>query len=137
MRIELAKIIDFGVISDPRGDLTFIEGNRNIPFEIKRVYYIYNVPVLTNRGSHAHKNLEQIIIPIAGSFNVKLFDGHKTVDFPLTKPWKSLYIPNGLWREIYNFSEGSISLVLASDYYDESDYIRELSNFKRFTGDNL
>ena len=136
MMLKRAKILDLRRICDPRGDLSFVEGSKDIPFEIKRIYYIFNVPEQAERGAHGHKNLQQLMIPLSGSFNIRLFDGVETLNFRLDDPCKALYIPKGMWRDLYNFSANSICLVLASDYYDENDYFRELSEFMRFNGGN-
>ena len=118
-------------VHDERGSLAVIENN-NCPFEIKRVYYLYDVPSDAYRGGHAHKNLYQIIIPLSGSFEVLLKDGVREEVIYLNKPNKGLLITPGIWREIDNFSSGSVCLVLASEDYDESDYIRSFEDFKLF-----
>lgn len=124
--IDIPKIID----SKGRGKLSFIEKNI-IPFEIKRVYYLYDVPTDANRGGHAHKDLCQLMIALSGSFEIYLDDGKNKKKYMLNKPYKGLYIPNGIWREMHNFSSGSICLVLASDYFEESDYFRNYQDFKK------
>ena len=130
-RHTLCGILSFPVVHDYRGNLTFIEGNRHIPFEIKRVYYLYDVPTGAVRGGHAHRSLEQIIIAMSGSFEVIIDDGYVRTSFFLNRPHYGLYIPPGMWRELVNFSSNSVALVLASMPYDEKDYIREYSTFKR------
>ena len=131
--IKNLKIINIPKISDPqgRGNLSFIEKNI-IPFKIKRVYYLYDVPSDGSRGGHAHKKLNQFLIPLSGSFDVIVDDGSSKKTFTLNKPNKGLYIPNGIWREMENFSSGAICLVLASDYFDESDYFRDYKRFIQF-----
>ena len=131
--INNLQIINIPKISDPkgRGNLSFIEKNI-IPFKIKRVYYLYDVPSDGSRGGHAHKKLNQFLIALSGSFDVKVDDGSSKKTFTLNKPNKGLYIPNGIWREMENFSSGAICLVLASDYFDESDYFREYKRFIKF-----
>lgn len=124
------KIIDLPKIEDPRGNLTFIESNNHIPFEIKRVYYLYDVPGGETRGGHAHKKLHQFIIAANGSFDVILDNGDKKKRFHLNRSYYGLYIKNMIWRELDNFSSGSVCLVLASDFYDEDDYIRDYSIYK-------
>lgn len=124
------KIIDLPKIEDPRGNLTFIEENNHIPFEIKRVYYLYDVPGGETRGGHAHKKLHQFIIAANGSFDVILDNGDKKKRFHLNRSYYGLYIKNMIWRELDNFSSGSVCLVLASDFYDEDDYIRDYSIYK-------
>ena len=131
--IKNLQIINIPKISDPkgRGNLSFIEKNI-IPFKIKRVYYLYDVPSDGSRGGHAHKKLNQFLIPLSGSFDVLVDDGSSKKTFTLNKPNKGLYIPNGIWREMENFSSGAICLVLASDYFDESDYFRDYKIFLQF-----
>ena len=131
--IKNLKIISIPKISDPqgRGNLSFIEKNI-IPFKIKRVYYLYDVPSDSYRGGHAHKKLIQLMIPLSGSFEVLLDDGKKRKKVMLNKPDKGLLIPNGIWREMDNFSSGAICMVLASDNFDESDYFRDYDQFKQF-----
>jgi len=118
-------------IEDPRGNLTFIENNRHIPFSIKRVYYLYDVPGGAERGGHAHKALHQLIIAISGSFDVIISDGNNEKKFTLNRSFQGLYICPMVWRHLNNFSSGAVCLVLASDYYDEADYYRDYSEFKK------
>lgn len=128
-RIDKCKIIDLPKIHDPRGNLTFIEGTKHIPFDIKRVYFLYDVPGGAERGGHAHKDLHQIIIAIAGSFDVVINDGSNTQRFHLNRSYFGLYVCPMIWRELDNFSSGSVCLVLASDYFSEADYIRDFPQF--------
>ena len=128
-RIDKCKIIDLPKIHDPRGNLTFIEGTKHIPFDIKRVYFLYDVPGGAERGGHAHKDLHQIIIAIAGSFDVVINDGSGTQRFHLNRSYFGLYVCPMIWRELDNFSSGSVCLVLASDYFSETDYIRDFPQF--------
>lgn len=123
------KIISLPKISDPRGNLSFIEGKKHIPFEIKRVYYLYDMPAESERGAHGHKELEQLIVPLAGSFEIVVDNGVEKQTFSLRKPWEGLYIPPMMWRELKNFSSGVVCLVLASAYYDEKDYYRDYKEF--------
>lgn len=123
------QYFDLPVISDPRGDLTFLEGNRHIPFDIRRVYYLYNVPVDSERGGHAHRNLEQVVFALSGSFRMQIDDGTNQADVWLNNPRKGLYLKNMIWREIDNFSQGAVCMVLASQFYDEADYYRDYSEF--------
>lgn len=125
-------LIDIPKITDLRGNLAVIEGG-TIPFEMKRVYYLYDVPSGSYRGGHAHKEQLEILIAISGSFNVVLDNGIEKKTITLNKPDRGLLIKNGIWRKLENFSSGSICLVLASDYYNEKDYIREYSNFIEMT----
>ena len=122
------KIIKLPIISEPRGNLAVIE-NDIIPFEMKRVYYLYDVPTGAERGGHAHKNLKQFLIAISGSFDVKLHDGINETTIMLNRPYEGLLINPGMWREINNFSSGAVCLVVASEVYDENDYIRDFEGF--------
>ena len=124
------EIINLPKITDVRGNLTFIEGSRHVPFEIKRVYYLYDVPGGESRAGHAHKSLKQFMVAASGSFDVIVDDGYKRESFHLNRSYYGLYVPNMVWREIEDFSSGSVCLVLASDLYDEGDYIRDYENFK-------
>jgi dTDP-4-dehydrorhamnose 3,5-epimerase-like enzyme len=130
-QIDNCKIINFPKITDYRGNLSFIEENRQIPFEIKRIYYLYDVPSGATRGGHAHKELEQIVIALSGSFDVILDDGNVRRSFFLNRPHYGLYIPPGIWRELENFSSNSVALSLVSKVYDEADYVRDYETFKR------
>ncbi|MGD0405363.1 MAG: FdtA/QdtA family cupin domain-containing protein [Candidatus Bathyarchaeia archaeon] len=129
--LDKCKIVNFPKITDLRGNLSFIEENRQIPFEIKRVYYLYDVPSGATRGGHAHKSLEQIVIALSGSFDVVLDDGSERRKVFLNRPHYGLYIPPGVWRELENFSSNSVALSLVSQLYDETDYIRDYETFKR------
>lgn len=131
MPISDAKLISLPKISDHRGNLTFIEGNKHIPFSIKRVYYLYDVPGGETRGGHAHKELRQFIIALSGSFDVLLDDGKDRKIFTLNRSYYGLYIPQMIWRELENFSSGAVCLTLASLLYDESDYYRDYTEFKK------
>lgn len=125
------KLIQIPKIHDAKGNLSVVEGS-TIPFEIKRVYYLYDVPSTAERYGNAHKQQERVLIALSGSFEVTLKDGQSEQVFTLNKPNQGLYIPNGIWREMRNFSSGSVCLVIASDNYDESDYIREFVDFQSF-----
>ncbi len=116
-------------VHDPRGNLTFIEEVRHVPFEIKRVYYLYDVPGGASRAGHAHRELEQFVIAASGSFDIVLDDGVSKHRFFLNRSYYGLYIAPLMWREIENFSSGSVCLVLTSAYYDEGDYYRDYSEF--------
>jgi dTDP-4-dehydrorhamnose 3,5-epimerase-like enzyme len=129
MGIEQARIINLRKMSDAKGNLTPIEGGADIPFEIRRVYYTYDVPGGETRGGHAHVHLKQFIIAVSGSFDVVLDDGKGQARFFLNRPYFGLYVPLMVWRELVNFSSGSVCLVLASDHYDEADYIRDYDDF--------
>lgn len=123
------QIIDLPKVNDQRGNLTFIEGQSHVPFEIKRVYYLYDVPGGAERGGHAHKKLQQVMIALAGSFDVLLDDGKQKTTVHLNCPYQGLYVSDMTWREMSNFSSGSVCLVLASTEYDESDYYRDYDAF--------
>ncbi len=123
------QLIDIPKIEDRRGNLSFVEKDC-IPFEIKRVYYLYDVPSGAYRGGHAHKEQQAFLIALSGSFDVVLKDGKSSQTIMLNKPDKGLLIPNGIWRELQNFSSGAVCLVLASDVFDEEDYIRNFKTFK-------
>ncbi|CAN4273193.1 WxcM-like, C-terminal [Methylophilaceae bacterium] len=129
MPIEHCKIIELPKISDPRGNLTFIEGNQHIPFDIRRVYYLYDVPGGAERGGHAHKALRQLIVAMSGSFDVILDEGGEKKCFHLNRSYQGLYICPMIWRELDNFSSGSVCMVLASNIYEESDYYREYNEY--------
>ena len=129
IKIDNCKIVEFPKIVDSRGNLTFIENLRHIPFEIKRVYYLYDVPGGSERGGHAHKELEQVIVAMSGSFDVILDDGVQTKRFHLNRSYYGLYVCPMIWRELDNFSSGSVCMVLASIFYDESDYYRNYQEF--------
>ena len=129
MGVENARIIELQKISNPKGNLTPIESGRDIPFEFKRIYYTYDIPGGESRGGNAHRALEQFIIAASGSFNVDLDDGTKRASFFLNRSYYGLYIPPMLWRDLRNFSSGSVALVLASDHFDEADYIRTYDAF--------
>ena len=129
MPLKDCRIIELPKISDPRGNLTFIEGSQHIPFDIKRAYYLYDVPGGSHRGSHAHKNIPQFIVAISGSFDVLLNDGHDKKRFHLNRPFLGLYVCPMMWRDLDNFSSGAVCLVLASKHYSEADYIRDYQEF--------
>ncbi|WP_310379235.1 FdtA/QdtA family cupin domain-containing protein [Flavobacterium sp.] len=125
------QIISLPKIEDRRGNLSVIEGD-TIPFDIKRVYYVYDIPSGAERGGHAHKNLQQFLVALSGSFDVILNNGKQKSTVTLNKPNVGLLIKPGIWRELANFSSGAVCLVVASDVYIEEDYIRNLKEFKRF-----
>ena len=121
--------------SDRKGNLTVVENGKTLPFDVKRAYCMYDIPGGAERGAHAHKNLFQLIVAVSGSFNVILNDGSISREFTLNRPYQGLLVYPGMWRELNNFSSGSVCCVLASDLYDESDYIRDFQEFKRFKND--
>jgi hypothetical protein len=129
MGIKHCKILDLPRINDPRGNLTFIEGGNHIPFDIARTYYLYDVPGGAERGGHGHKELSQFIIAMSGSFDVHLDDGYEKKSYHLNRSYYGLYVSPMIWREIDNFSSGSVCLVLASTPYEASDYYRDYEAF--------
>ena len=129
MSIKNCRNIDLPKVSDPRGNLSFIEGRKHIPFDISRVYYLYDVPEGSERGGHAHRALHQLIFAVAGSFKVHLNDGKNKKTITLERANEGLYICPMIWREIDCFSKGAVCMVLASDYYDEADYYRDFQEF--------
>jgi dTDP-4-dehydrorhamnose 3,5-epimerase-like enzyme len=135
MSPQQCRLINLPKINDPRGNLTFIENERHIPFEIKRVYYLYDVPGGSMRAGHAHKTLHQFLIAMSGSFDVTVDDGQQKMKFHLNRSYCGLYIPPMIWREIDNFSSGSVCLALASDLFDEADYYRQYPAFKNAVQD--
>ncbi len=118
--------------SDDKGNLTVVENSKTIPFEVKRVYYLYDVPGGGSRGAHAHKDLQQLIVAASGSFDVTIDDGNVKRTFTLNRPYQGLLIVPGIWRDLNNFSSGSVCMVLASEKYDENDYIRDYNDFINF-----
>jgi dTDP-4-dehydrorhamnose 3,5-epimerase-like enzyme len=129
MSLSGCEIIELPKINDPRGNLTFVENQTHIPFDIKRVYYTYDVPGGAERGGHAHKELKQLIIAMSGSFDITLDDGFEKQKFHLNRSYFGLYVCSMIWREIDNFSSGSVCMVLASEFFDEADYYREYQDF--------
>jgi oxalate decarboxylase/phosphoglucose isomerase-like protein (cupin superfamily) len=133
--IKKPKIIELPKILDKRGNLSFFESNNQIPFEIKRTYWIYDVPGGEVRGSHAFKDSEEIIIALSGSFDVVLHDGDQEVKYSLNRSYHGLYVPNMLWRRLDNFSTNSLALIVSSIAYEEDDYIRKFDDFKKLTNE--
>ena len=129
MSLDNCKILELPKIQDNRGNLTFIEAGRHVPFDFKRAYFLYDVPGGSTRGGHAHKELHQIVIAMSGSFDIELSDGVNTTRFHLNRSYFGLYIPPMVWREMDNFSSGSVALVLASDFYSEEDYFRDFPEY--------
>ena len=129
MTIEHCKLIELPKISDPRGNLSFIEAGQHVPFDIKRVYYLYDVPGGSDRGSHAHKTLHQFIVAMSGSFDVVLDDGRSQKRFHLNRSYYGLYVCPMMWRYLDNFSSGAVCMVLASAHFNERDYIRDHADF--------
>jgi hypothetical protein len=126
------KILDLPKIEDPRGNLTFIEEENHIPFIIKRVYWIYDVPGGQKRGGHAFMEQQEFIVALSGSFDVIVQNAKEKHAFSLNRSYYGLYIPNGLWRKLENFSTNSVALVLSSTYFNEKDYIRDFEDYKQW-----
>ena len=129
MMLSDCRLIELPRIQDARGNLTFIEGGGHVPFQLERVYYLYDVPGGAERGGHAHRALHQLIIAIAGSFDVVLDDGRQKARYHMNRSYTGLYVCPMMWRELDNFSSGSVCLVLASNKYDEADYYRDYPAF--------
>lgn len=128
------RLIDIPKIHDVRGNLSVVEGN-TIPFDIKRVYYLYDIPSGAKRGGHAHIDQEELLISLSGSFEIILKDGENEMLVTLNRPNVGLLIPKGIWRELQNFSAGSVCLVITSDLFDENDYIRDYATFESYKAD--
>ena len=128
----LGRLIDLPRITDPRGNLTVAEGMDMVPFDIKRAYWVYDVPGGESRGGHAHKHLSQLLIAVSGSFSVTLDNGREHTTFLLNHPWQGLLIEPNTWRTLDDFSSGAVCLVLASDHYEETDYIYDYNEFLKY-----
>ena len=126
------SIIEMNKHHSDKGNLTVVENSKTIPFDVKRVYYLYDIPGGESRGAHAHRELKQLVIAASGSFDVVLDDGNVKRTITLNRPYQGLLIVPGIWRELINFSSGAVCLVLASHKYDEKDYIRDYENFKNY-----
>ena len=133
MSLIEAKILNLPKITDSRGNLTFIEADNHIPFEIKRVYWIYDVPGGEIRGGHAFKEQQEFIVALSGSFDIVLDDGREKKIFHLNRSYNGLFVPKGIWRQMENFSTNSLALVLSSTEYNINDYILNYSKFKKYT----
>ena len=129
MSLSDCRIVELPKIQDARGNLSFIESGRHVPFEMKRVYYLYDVPGGADRGAHAHKKLHQFIVAMSGSFDVVLDDGQQRQRFHLNRSYNGLYICPMMWRYLDNFSSGAVCMVLASEFYDVTDYYRDYDQF--------
>ncbi|WP_339342972.1 FdtA/QdtA family cupin domain-containing protein [uncultured Polaribacter sp.] len=134
--IKGVKIIDLPKIKDSRGNLSFFENSNQIPFDIKRTYWIYDVPGGEIRGSHAFKESHEFIVALSGSFDVVLHDGEKEVKFNLNRSYYGLYVPNLLWRRVENFSTNSLALIVSSIPYNSNDYIRDFDEYKKLKNEN-
>lgn len=132
MQSSKGYIIDLPKIVDPRGNLTVAEGLKDVPFEVKRVYWTYDVPSGESRGGHAHRCCEEFIVAVSGSFDVTLDDGRDRRTFHLNHPYQGLYVGTGIWRTLDDFSSGAVCLVLASEGFEEEDYIREYDDYTEY-----
>lgn len=132
MQSSKGYIIDLPKIVDPRGNLTVAEGLKDVPFEVKRVYWTYDVPSGESRGGHAHRRCEEFIVAVSGSFDVTLNDGRERRTFHLNHPYQGLYVGTGIWRTLDDFSSGAVCLVLASERFEEEDYIREYDDYTEY-----
>jgi hypothetical protein len=130
----IGKIIDLPKVTDPRGNLTFAEGADRVPFEIKRAYWVYDVPAGESRGGHAHKRLRQLIIALSGSFHVTLDNGRERETILLNHPFQGLLVETNTWRTLDDFSSGAVCLVLASEHYEAEDYIEDYDEFLKYVG---
>lgn len=132
----IGKIIDLPKIVDPRGNLTVAEQMKNVPFDIARVYWTYDIPAGERRGGHAHRTCEEVIIAVSGSFDVMTDDGHEQKTYHLNHPYQGLYVGTGVWRTLEDFSSGAVCLVLASELFDEDEYIYDKDEFKKLYADD-
>jgi bifunctional acetyl transferase/isomerase len=130
--MSIGKLIDLPKIVDPRGNLTVAEGLKNVPFDIKRVYWLYDIPAGEGRGGHAHKQIKQLLIAVSGSFHVTLDNGKEKQTYLLNHPYQALLIDTGIWRTLDDFSSGAVCVVLASDWYEEEDYIYDYNDFLKY-----
>lgn len=126
---DMPRIISLPRIHDPRGNLTFAQGGSQLPFDLKRAYWVYDVPAGEERGGHSHREQVEFVVAVAGSFDVNVYDGFSWKRFTLNRPFEGLLIPAGIWRTLDNFSSGAVCVVLASDCYAESDYVRDFDEF--------
>lgn len=129
-RIADIQLLDFPKVLDERGNLSFIQNSDQIPFDIERIYLIYDVPGGAIRGGHAYRQNQEVIIAISGSFDLVVNDGQSKVKYSLNRSYYGLYVPNGLWRQLENFSTNSLCLIIASQPYEENDYVRDFNEFK-------
>lgn len=132
--VDECRLIDLPKITDISGSLTFIENSRHVPFDVKRIYYLYDIPGGSTRGAHAHRELHQFFIAMSGSFDIQLDDGNKKKTFRLNRSYYGLYVCPMMWRNLIDFSSGAVCMVLASEYYDEGEYIRDYDCFMTIAG---
>jgi hypothetical protein len=133
MRRELGRLIDLPKIIDPRGNLTVAEQLREVPFNVERVYWTYDVPAGESRGGHAHRECEEVIVAVSGSFDVTLDNGEERKTYHLNHPYQGLYVGTGIWRTLDDFSSGAVCLVIASHLFEEEDYIRDYDEYQKWT----
>ncbi len=131
--VDRCRLIELDRHTHPNGSLSVVENSSKFPFAIKRVYYLYDIPGDAERGGHSHYSEERLIVAVSGSFDVTVDDGHRRRKFNLNRPYRALYVPAGIWRELDNFSSGSVCLALASNKYDAADYVRDYGLFKQLT----
>ena len=131
MSVDECRLVDLPVVRNPQGNLTFIEGKRHVPFDIARVYYLYDVPGGAERGGHAHRQLQQLLVAMSGSLEIVIDDGAARKSVRLNRSYIGLYMPSMIWRELTDFSSGSVCMVLASAPYEEADYIRDYDEFRQ------
>lgn len=131
--LDNCRIVDLPRIRHDNGSLTFFQNSPEAPFPVKRVFYLYDIPGDSERGGHSHHQAQELIVALSGCFDVVLNDGHQSRRFTLNRPYRGLYIPAGIWRELNNFSSGSVCLVLTSEKFDEDDYVREFDRFLELT----
>jgi hypothetical protein len=131
LSIDDCRLVELPVVHNPQGNLTFIEGDKHVPFDIARVYYLYDVPGGAKRGGHAHRDLQQLLVAMSGSLEIIVDDGRERRGIHLNRSYIGLYMPSMIWRELVDFSSGSVCMVLASKPYEESDYIRDYDEFQR------
>ncbi len=134
--MKIGKIIELEKIVDPRGNLTVAQGDIDVPFDIKRVYWVYDVPAGEYRGGHAHRQCREVLVALSGSFHVTLDDGTQRETYLLNHPYQGLLIDTGIWRTLDDFSSGAVCLVLASELFEEADYIREYDEYMKYVADN-
>ncbi len=134
--MKIGKIIELEKIVDPRGNLTVAQGDIDVPFDIKRVYWVYDVPAGEYRGGHAHRQCREVLVALSGSFHVTLDDGTQRETYLLNHPYQGLLIDTGIWRTLDDFSSGAVCLVLASELFEEADYIREYDEYLKYVADN-
>lgn len=134
-RIADIQLLDFPKVLDERGNLSFVQNSDQIPFDIERIYLIYDVPGGAIRGGHAYRQNQEVIIAISGSFDVVVNDGQSEVKYSLNRSYYGLYVPNGLWRQLENFSTNSLCLIIASQPYEETDYVRDFNEYKSIAND--